>query len=63
MTQNPGRVRKVLDFIGITESRAHQESHPIGSRQWWVYVAGCAVAMGVFVSLALLILNLTGAIS
>ena len=60
MTQESGRVRKVLDFIGITESRAHQESHPVGSRQWWVYVAGVAVATGVFVSVALLVLNLTG---
>ena len=57
MTQEPGRVRQVLDFIGITESRAHQESHPVGSRQWWVYVAGFAVTVGIFVSLALLILT------
>ncbi|NOJ59030.1 hypothetical protein [Arthrobacter sp. 260] len=63
MTQEPGKVRRVLDFIGITESRAHQESHPVGSRQWWVYTAGVAVAVGVFVSLALLVLNLTGLVS
>lgn len=63
MTQEPGGVRKVLDFIGITESRAHQESHPVGSRKRRVYVARCAVATGVFVTLALLVLNLTGMIS
>lgn len=32
MAQDPGGRRKVLDFIGITESRAHRESNPVGSR-------------------------------
>lgn len=60
MTQEPGGVRKITDFIGLTESRAHQASHPAVSRKRWIYVAGCAVATGVFVLLALLILDLTG---
>lgn len=42
MAKEPGRLRKISDFIGITESRAVRESRPVGSRAWWLHMGAYA---------------------
>ncbi len=43
MSEKPGRVRRVTDFIGITQSAQSQQRRPVGSKPWWIYVVSVAL--------------------
>lgn len=43
MGEEPGRARRVADFIGVTASVESQRRRPTGSRARWIYVLAIAL--------------------
>jgi hypothetical protein len=37
MSEEPGKIRRVTDYVGISESTEDRQRRPTGSKNWWLY--------------------------
>ncbi|GAB3530956.1 hypothetical protein GCM10027403_00530 [Arthrobacter tecti] len=45
MRDEPGRLRRFTDYVGITESAEDRRQRPVGSGKWWIHMGGIALCV------------------